>query len=939
MPDMRDTGYVVPHTHWDREWRYPLWQNRMLLVEFMEELLDIFVNDPEYKCFVLDGQSVVVEDYLEVRPEDKDRVCKYIKEGRLAIGPWYTLPDLFPVDGESLVRNLLKGIRYSESLGGYQRVGYNSFGWGQTAQFPQIYKGFGIDFIIAAKNIKLSRAPESEFLWEAPDGTRVLTTRLGVAVRNNFYVNAYIPIMNNGISLSSHNDYRLTPENAGTLYHRADKEGLYKDYFKLCNTAEIHDEYIEKAIETAWNNTNATTVKSDRLFLTGCDFSGPLPQLTKIINKINEKCDDKKFISSTLEQYFKVLKEKIDYSGLRIVKGELRDGSPHMCSANALQTRSYIKRLNKKVQNNIYHFAEPVSIMSLISGGRYEKNFINLAIKYMLCSQAHDSVNGVTQDKTADDVVNRLNQSLELSEVTGDYACGEIIKRIDTSSYNKGDVLLVTVNPTARPRNEVIKAWLDIPREWNTLDFDIVDCDGNSVETQFVSRREVIVPVQEFDCRPWPYYADRYCFYMNTGNIPACGYKTYHLVPGNTMNRDTICTYMDVYSKGKDISKHSCTMENEYLKVIVNNNGTINILNKITGDYYTNLNYYEDTGDAGDYWIYYPPYNNKTFISLGCNARIWTEDNGPLTAIIAAQVKMMLPARAIIPDFGIKGESRRVDELKEVTVTAWYKLEKGSKKVDVRLKVDNCVEDHRFRVLFDTGIKADASCAAGHFTVDNRPVVPIPDIENQYFAYMQTKPQQEFVDLSDGSRGIALINNCLSEYEAMDNGMGTLALTLFRSVRNMICTTGPTYNKFDEQKGGQSLGLQEYEYAIYPHKGYWDDALVYNEAESFNVPLRLVQTSAHSGFLPLKQEFICVEPLNLVVSALKKAEDSDSIIIRLYNPTDNMIKGSIKINSAINGAYLTNLNEERQESLKYDGQCITIAAGSNKIITLELVLK
>ena len=212
-------GYVVPHTHWDREWRYPLWQNRILLTGFIEELLQILDTNPEYKCFVLDGQSVIIEDYLEVRPKDTERVCKYIKEGRLAIGPWYTLPDLYPIDGECLVRNLLKGIRYSDSLGGHLKVGYNSFGWGQTAQFPQIYQGFGIDVIIAAKNIKKSRAPESEFLWEAPDGTRVLTTRLGKGVRNNFYVNAYVPIMND-ISLSSYDSYRVTSENAGTLYHQ-----------------------------------------------------------------------------------------------------------------------------------------------------------------------------------------------------------------------------------------------------------------------------------------------------------------------------------------------------------------------------------------------------------------------------------------------------------------------------------------------------------------------------------------------------------------------------------------------------------------------------------------------------------------------------------------------------------------------------------------------
>ena len=147
----KNTAYIVPHTHWDREWRYPLWKNRMLLVEFMEELLDTLDTDPGYANFLFDGQVAPIEDYLEVAPQDLERVTKHIRDGRIAVGPWFTLPDLYPLDGECLLRNLLTGTRISAKYGEPMMVGYNSFGWGQTAQFPQIYAGFGIDFIVAAK--------------------------------------------------------------------------------------------------------------------------------------------------------------------------------------------------------------------------------------------------------------------------------------------------------------------------------------------------------------------------------------------------------------------------------------------------------------------------------------------------------------------------------------------------------------------------------------------------------------------------------------------------------------------------------------------------------------------------------------------------------------------------------------------------------------------
>lgn len=125
-----------------------------MLIEFIEDILD---HNPEYRAFVTNGQYIMIEDYLEVRPHDKEKIRKYVTEGRLEIDPRYTLPDLYPVSGESLVRNLLKGIRLSNKMGGHLQVGYNSFGWGQTAQFPQIYDGFSIDVIIAAKNISKRR--------------------------------------------------------------------------------------------------------------------------------------------------------------------------------------------------------------------------------------------------------------------------------------------------------------------------------------------------------------------------------------------------------------------------------------------------------------------------------------------------------------------------------------------------------------------------------------------------------------------------------------------------------------------------------------------------------------------------------------------------------------------------------------------------------------
>ncbi|EMS73847.1 glycoside hydrolase family 38 C-terminal domain-containing protein, partial [Ruminiclostridium cellobioparum] len=447
-----------------------------------------------------------------------------------------------------------------------------------------------------------------------------------------------------------------------------------------------------------------------------------------------------------------------------------------------------------------------------------------------------------------------------------------------------------------------------------------------------------VVPVNDLHSRPLPFYADRHLIYFDTGMVPAGGYKVYRAVPTKEFNRKAVFWAEMRKSTGSNIVKVDNVLENDYLKVEVQNNGTINVLQKEQNRLYKELNYFEDSGDNGDYWMYYPPHHNRTFTSKGLQARIWVADNGPLSATVAAEIKMLLPAHALRPENEIRGESRRADEEKELTATVYYTLKRDSRKVDIKLVLNNTIEDHRFRVMFDTGIKARNANAAGHFTVDKRPVAPVKDAQGEYWPEMQTLPQQNFVDLDDGKHGFAVVNNCLTEYEAMDNDRGTLALTLLRGVRNIICTEFRSAGVFPRQKGGQSLGMHCYEYSIYPHKEDWVQASVYREAASLNVPLKPVQTSRNEkGCLGLKNSFYSIEPANLIMSALKKAEDRESIILRVFNPTNKTIDGIIKFYSKISKAWLTNMNEERMEELKpVNADKLEIKAGPNKILTLEL---
>ena len=169
--------HVVSHTHWDREWRQPLEFFQPYLVKCLDHLFKIFEKDPDYKAFLLDGQSVMVEDYLDARPERREDFSRWLREGRLFSGPWYSLIDNNLVDGESIVRNLLYGTRLAKHYGACMKEGYLISSFGHCGQIPQIFAGFGIGSILFSRGISEWQT-KSELIWEAPDGTRALGLHL-----------------------------------------------------------------------------------------------------------------------------------------------------------------------------------------------------------------------------------------------------------------------------------------------------------------------------------------------------------------------------------------------------------------------------------------------------------------------------------------------------------------------------------------------------------------------------------------------------------------------------------------------------------------------------------------------------------------------------------------------------------------------------------------
>ncbi|NDV61578.1 alpha-mannosidase [Puniceicoccales bacterium CK1056] len=933
--ESKQTAIVVGHTHWDREWRYPIYKNRSLLLEFMDWLLEILETDEGYAGFLLDGQTVCLQDYLEIRPENRGRIEAQVKAGRLWIGPWYTLPDLFPVSGECLLRSLLKGIRYADEFGGYNPIAYHTFGWGQTAQFPQIYESLGIKYAVAAKKVSEERAPHCEFLWTAPDGSTVLASRLGHFGRQNGYFYLHFPVRLN--NQYDDNVYAWKWGETGLAYHRADADQARTDYFRIDHEQGYFKENVKAAAQRTWDNMDKTMAQDWRLLMCGCDFSTPNPHLPRMVRDCNEAHPDIEFRMGSLEEYFKGLEERIDRSKVPVVDGELRDGEPCGASANALATRIHIKQLNKKAENVMIRRTEPLAACLFMNGHSYPEKFLEKGWEYLLKAHAHDSINGVTQDKTVEDNIYRLNQALEIGETIYDDTVAALIKRLDLSEFGEKDQLLLIHNPQPRPVREVIRLAVDTPQEENVWAIGAEEADGTPLEVQMISRDEHKQPVHDIEARPWPFLVDRHEVYLDSGNIPAGGYKVVRVVHEKTFWREEEWWPAMRKSKGGLIGTGTHILENENLKVEVNPDGTFDLTDKSNERSITGMHAFEDEGDTGDYWAYYPPCQNQAISSRGFESRIWMEDNGPLSGTICIEKIMRIPSRAEYGKINIQGYGKRSEDLVDMKIVSKLSLTKGARQLRIKTKVENKAKDHRLRVMIPSDIKADFSDAAGHFTVDRRHMVHEVDQAGKHYPEMALRPQGVFCSVSDDQSGLSIVNNCLTEFQLLDDERRTIALTLFRAVRNRICTESRVSAEFPDQLGSQILQTLEFEYSICPHKGSWIEGKAYPEADRLNARPAVMQISRNAaGDLPHSVSLYEIDNDSIILSTFKKAEDEEAIILRIFNPTATSQSTNIRLGFPVKQATMTNLNEVDLATLPVENNQLSVTLEKGKIVTIML---
>jgi mannosylglycerate hydrolase len=464
--------------HWDREWYFSAEESRILLVNNMEEILEMLETNPEYPYYVLDGQTVVLEDYLAVKPEYKERIRNLVQQGKLIIGPWYTQTDEMVVGGESIVRNLLYGLKDCEEFGEPMRIGYLPDSFGQSAQLPQILNGFDIYRAIFWRGISERHGTDrTEFYWASDDGSKVLVQvfPLGYAIG------------------------KYLPTDEKKLKERMDK------YFSVLDKGATTDHII---------------------IPNGHDQMPIQKNIFDVIERLKSLYPERKFFLSRYEHVFEELEKQED---LATIKGEFLDGKYMRVHRSIYSTRMDIKSANTRIENKITNILEPLATIASTLGFSYHHKLIELIWKEIMKNHAHDSIGCCCSDKVHREIMSRFFVAEEKTDRLISFYMRKIA---DAMPCDQSIDKLVVYNTLPYERNEPIQA--EITTKWKH--FKLVDETGNEIYFEVVEKETVdpglidrqIVHYGNYD--PFVRYTIQF-----QDRIPAMGYKTYFIQETDSM--------------------------------------------------------------------------------------------------------------------------------------------------------------------------------------------------------------------------------------------------------------------------------------------------------------------------------------------------------------------------------------------------------------------
>ncbi len=862
-------AYVLSNTHWDREWYMTHETYQIRLVKLWKRLLAILEAEESY-IFLTDGQYSMLEDYLLLFPAEKDRVARFVKDGRLKVGPWFTQPLETLTSGEALIRNLHYGIRGAEELGGAMRFSYEIDEFGHASQMPQLYQGFGIDGAMAWRG--LPKGAKSAIRWEAPDGSAVT-----MLYSNRGYGEA------------------------------TDLPPCLEDYDEVIDGRTITRPGLRNRVKNMLNLRREVSETSCMCWLNGIDHSFPQPDVLAAIETINREFPDLEVKQTDPETYLAAITAAYKEAGLTMatVKGELMYTAESILeSTHACHTRQ--KLLHARAERELTHMLEPTQALAALTDVTYDETWTaERAWKLVLENHAHDTLGCTSVDGVFREAMSRYERALDIST-----QASEDGRRMVMASMN-GEPSVTIFNTSSVEFSGITECTIDIPAGYGDERFALATEDGARVPLRILS----VEALTDIRYNPrcghptrTPAKKCRLLLDLSDAAVPALGWRRLKFLAGQA-------EYPTVphVRPGRFLSAAPGVLENEHLLCRINSNGTIDLTDKATGVTYPSQFLLEDTGEAGNAYLHIEPQGGKTQYSLGESARVSMLFDTPLACAYECKLTMDIP---------VSGKSA-AEHTDPVHVTLVYTLYKNARHLECALTIDNHATCHRLRALFPTNLRdVQVSRGGQPFDCPEREIhAPefTPGLAEQPFA---THPMQELCDVSGPTHGLTVSADGIYEYECTDDDARALALTVLRSTD----TIGEGFEPFGRYRlrEAENFCTITHKLALFPHDGDWRQ--VYPAVQNFltGVTVTLNRTPEEAvlrdyvqpkGTLPDVGSAVAVEGEGLVITCLKNAYSREGIIVRVWNMGEDCTAGKLRLTfpgRRLVDAWETNLDEQHE---------------------------
>ncbi|CAM6746278.1 MULTISPECIES: mannosylglycerate hydrolase [Enterobacter] len=866
--------HITPHMHWDREWYFTTEESRILLVNNMEEILTRLEQDDEYKYYVLDGQTAVLEDYFAVVPENRSRVKALVERGKLIIGPWYTQTDTTIVSGESIVRNLMYGMRDCMAFGEPMKIGYLPDSFGMSGQLPHIYNGFGITRAMFWRGCSERHGTDkTEFLWQSQDGSEVTTQVLPLG----YAIGKYLP------------------EDEAGLRKRLDS------YFEVLENASVTNEIL----------------------LPNGHDQMPLQQnIFAVMETLREIYPQRQFVMSRFEEVF----DRIDAhrDALATLKGEFIDGKYMRVHRTIGSTRMDIKIAHARIENKIVNILEPLATLAWTLGFDYHHGLLEKMWKEILKNHAHDSIGCCCSDKVHREIVSRFELAEDMADNLVRFSMRKIVDNMPQSDADK----LVMFNLMPWPREEVINTTIRL----RASQFRLRDEKGNEIPCFIRSARELDPGLIDRQIVHYGNYEPFMEFDIQIRQIlPSMGYRTLFIEP-------------NVAGKVLPAVKNTeSLLENAFWQIDLNDDGTLRLRDKETGLIYDRVLELEESSDDGDEYDYSPSREEWRLTSAQGEHQVKVTHEGWQSR---AAIRHRIAVPANLAERAARQRNGYVDAEFEIT------LSHNSRRIDVAVRIDNQADDHRVRVLIPTPFTTQEVLADTQFGTLTRPV------QDAAMASWQEEGWKEapvpvwnllnYAVLQEKRNGLALFTEGLREFEVVGDDKKAFALTLLRGVgvlgkEDLLLRPGRPSGIKMPVPDSQVRGPLTCRFSLFSFSGTPENAGVAQQAKAWLTPVQCynkipwdaMKLNRASFITPESYSLLALSPTGCVLSTLKKAEDRDELILRLFNPSESSAcDTTLSMNPRVKRCRETDMNERIMERCEGEGIAGAFRPGQSRTFSI-----